>query len=497
MHRCIYLALCGILFPVLAGAQGAEYLARQALEGNVARLSDPLHDDSLARDAAALMAGLGLTLAAPINPEPAGQAFEPGTGAVIELVDIRLLLTRIAVQAGAQDHTALIRAQGDRDHDVILLRGGLVELRDLLTLAQGTPAEAFLSQTAEGLVLTRPLAIWDDAGLALGAGDTVVLDRPSGSFVANLGRIAVAGGTIRGSAAANGPEPAFRPFVLTAGQGSFTALGARFSTLGFDASAVFGGIAVVNSGLVETRLPSFIRDSTISDVASVALVGTRGSSVAGNRIIGSAGTAVLLSHATDVLVTDNRFSDLTGASGIRVTAKSNAIRISGNRLTQGARIGILVDGGSGMVTLSGNVVLGSETSGIAVRTADCITVADNLVAMNQGTGISLTDTDISTVGANAILFNHGSGILLRDQASSATVRVAGNVFAGNRDGLRGATAGLVELDGNNLDGQLPRIFAGDLAPLAVDWLRHRRDPVPAAQPVAAPVPAACDHGGNG
>jgi len=495
MHRFILWALFGILFPVLADAQGADFLARQELEGRVTRLLDPQHDDSLARDAVALMVGLGLTLAAPIKPDPAVGTFEPKAGAVIELVDIRLLLTRIAVQAGAQDHAALIRAQGDRDHDVILLRGGFVTLSDLIGLAKGTSAEAFLSQTADGLVLTRPLAIWDDAGLALAAEDTLVLARPSSSFVAGLGRMMVAGGAIRGSAGANREEPAFRPFVLTAGQGSFTALGGRFSALGFDASAVFGGLAVVNSGLVETRLPSFIRYSTISDVASVAMVGTRGSVLAGNRIIGSAGTAVLLSHATDALVTDNRFSGLTGAHAIRVTAKSLAIRISENLLSPGSRIGILVDGDSSLITLSGNVVLGSESSGIAFRTADCITVADNLVAMNQGTGVSLTATDASTVGANAILFNHGSGILLRDQGALASVRVSGNVIAGNREGLRGATAGRVELDGNQLDGQLPRIFAVDLALLAVDWLRHRRDPLPVVQ--SGPASASCKLGGNG
>lgn len=495
MHRRILGALCGILFPVLAGAQGADFLARQELEGRVARLSDPQGEDSLARDAAALMAGLGLTLAAPIEPDLTGQTFKPGPGAVVELVDIRLLLAQIAVQAGAKDHAALIRAQGDRDHDVILLRGGLIELDDLVALAQGTKAEPFLAQTAEGLVLTRPFAIWDDAGLLLSAGDTLVLDRPSGSFIANLGQLDVNGGSIRGSAGANGAEAAFRPFVLTAGQGSFVALNARFSSLGFDASAVFGGLAVVSSGLVATPQPSFILDSTISDVASVAMVGIIGTVISGNRILGSAGTAVLLSHATDAVIAGNRFTDRTGTRAIRITAESSDILISGNLFSQGPGIGILIDGGGGEVTLSGNVVLGSGTSGIDVRAANCVIIEGNLVAMSAGTGINISDTENSMVSANAILFNHGSGVLLRDQARSAKAWVLDNVIAGNRDGLRGATAGQVELDGNQLDGQLPRVFAGDLAPLAVDWLRHRRDPEPQLQPAAALE--LCEQGGNG
>ena len=499
MHRHILGALCGILIPVLACAQAAEFLAREELEGRVARLSGPQAEETLGRDAAALMTGLGLTLAAPIEPDAEGQAFKPNAKAVVELVDIRLLLTRIAVQAGAKDHAALIRAQGDRDHDVILLRGGLIELHDLLALAKGTAAAPFLSQTAEGIVLTRPLAIWDDAGLALSSGDTLVLDRQSGSFIANLGQLAVTGGAIRGSAGVNGAEAAFRPFVLTAGQGSFTAQGARFSTLGFDPSVIFGGLAVVSSGLIATRLPSFIMDSTISDVASIAIVGTTSTAISGNRIIGSAGSAVLLSHATSAVVSGNRFTGRTGTRAIRVTAISSGVMISGNLLSQGPGIGVLIDGGSDGVALSGNVVLGSGTSGIEVRASECVIIEGNLVAMNEGTGININDTRVGIVSANAILFNRGSGVLLRDQAVSAMALVSDNVIAGNRDGLRGATAGRVELSGNKLDGQLPRVFAGDLAPLAVDWLRHRRNPEPAFQPATQPAAglAPCEHGGNG
>lgn len=495
MLRLMLGAICGIVLPVIAGAQGADFLARQDLADRLAAMSDPLRRDSLARDAAALMTDLGLTLTTPVIPHPPDSAFTPGTGAVVEMVDIRLLLTRIAVQAGAQDHAGLIRAQGDREHDVILLRGGLTRLDELTALAQGTLAAPFMTQTDAGLVLTRPLAIWEDSGLVLSAGDTLILDRPSGSFVANLGRLVVRGGTIRGNSEPNSIESDFRPFVLTAGQGSFAALDARFSRLGNTASAIFGGVAVVNSGLVKTPLPSTIRDSSFSDVGSVALVGTSGSMVAGNRFSESSGTAVLVSGGIDAVVAGNRFQDRTGTRAIRVTSQSFDVLVSGNLLSQGPGIGILIDQGSGRVTLSGNVILGSKNTGIAVRAADCVIVTGNLVALSAGSGISITDSQDASLGANGILFNLGSGVLVRDQTGSAVVRLTANLLAGNREGLRGATAGRLDLTGNQMDGQLPRIFAGDLAPLTVDWLRHRHDPAPDPRPAADL--ARCRGGGNG
>ncbi|MDT8857109.1 NosD domain-containing protein [Paracoccaceae bacterium Fryx2] len=489
------LLLCGgVLLPAGAGAQQADYLARQRIEAAVARLSDPLAAGTLADDAASVMAGVGLAWNAAAAPAAAAKAFVPDTRAVIELVDIRLLLTQIAIQTGARDHLALVRAQGARDHDVILLRGGFATLADLPALSKGTPAQDFVTVTPDGIVLSRPLAIWTDAGLTLGPADQLILDRPSGSFVANLGWLDVQGGAIIGTDGPNAAEPAFRPFVLTAGQGGFTASDATLQALGFGASDVFGGMAVANNGLVAPLFSSAITDSALIDVATLGLIGTTGAVVSGNHIAAATGTAILISHARETVVAANRLTALSGSQAIRVTAGSADVRISGNLLSGTARTGILVDRDSRAVSVTGNLVAGSQTTGIGVEKARCVTITGNLVAGNGGTGITLTDTDDTTATGNAILFNRGSGVLVRDQAAAAQVWLTGNVLAGNRDGLRGATPGDVAVEGNDLDGQMPRVFAGDLAPLTVDWLRSRRDAVVS---IPAPSPAPCDFQGNG
>ncbi len=379
---------------------------------------------------------------------------------------------------------------------MILLRGGFVSAADLLAAAKGTPAEAFVTATPNGIVLSRPLAIWSDAGLTLGEGERLVLNRSDGSFVANLGWLDMEGGAIIGTFDENRHEAAFRPFVVSAGQGSMTARGASFSALGFGTSPVFGGVAVVNNGLKPALVASHLKDSSLADVTTVAMISTTGATLAGNLVKGSTGTAILVSHGVDTTVARNRLTELAGPQGVRVTAMSDGVQVAGNLLSGAARTGILMDSDSTDVTVAGNLVAGSLTTGIGVDSATCVTVADNLVTGNGGSGISLRDTDRTVSQGNAILFNEGSGVLLRDQTATAEVHVIGNTFIGNRSGLRGATPGNATIRGNALEGQMPRVFAGDLATLTVEWLRDQRKGT-APTPARTPTPLCAAPQGDG
>ena len=478
------------MLPLAAVAQPMEYAARQEFQQSVASLAAMQTDDALSRSVSTLMRDLGLPSGVTPMPIPEPIAFTADGAAVIELVDIRLLLAQVAVQSGARDHIALVRAQGAREHDVILMRAGFATMDDLFQLSRGTLAQDFITQTAEGVVLTRPLAIWADAGLSLGEADRLILDRPSGSFVANLGWLNLSGGTIVGTDGPNTAEPNFRPFVLTAGQGAFTADGATFRALGFGEAAVFGGIAVVNNGLSPPRLTSSLTNSTLADVSGVGLLGTTGGRLIANSLTGSAGTAILISQAQASVVANNRLAGLTGPQAIRVTAGASDVTISGNLVSGAPRTGILIDRDSRNINIIGNFVQGSLATAIAVDSATCIAVAANLIATNGGAGVTLSDTDATTINANAILFNRGAGVLVRDQGQAAQVGVASNVFVGNREGLRGATPGRVALQDNDFEGQMPRVFAGDFAPQMVDWLRQRSAAFPAAA-TATQAFAAC------
>ncbi len=492
--RMLLLFCLALAAPTMSRAEPMRYEESQRIEATVAAVTEAETPEARGRAAASVMAGFGLKLPSSDLVPDAPSGFQRQPGAVIEMVNIRLLLAQIAVQSGARDHQALVRAQGDRVHDVILLRGGFVSAGDLVALARDSAARDFVAESAEGIVLLRPLVIWSDAGLSLGAGTTLALDRQSGSFLANFGWLDLDAASILGSDAASTAEPAFRPFVLTAGRGRMTARGASFQSLGFGASPVFGGVSVVNNGLHVPDLPSVLAGSRLDDVTTLAFIGTTGASVTGTTVTAASGTALLVSRATEMVVAANRIDNggrdaQSGGQGIRVTAGSRQVEVAGNHLTGITRTGIAIDDGSEGVSVTGNVLAGGKTTGIAVRRAGCVQIAGNLIAQNGGSAISLTRTADAEVGQNALLFNQGSGVLIRDQDRDARVRVTGNVLVGNAEGFRGATPGNPDIAGNNLDGQFARVFAGDLAHLTAGWLRGSKDA--SLQPVRSDA-MACD-----
>ncbi|WP_431298980.1 right-handed parallel beta-helix repeat-containing protein [Tabrizicola sp. BL-A-41-H6] len=482
-RRLALLCCIALGAPLPLRAEAMSFADRQRIEARVEALAESGGSPGAA---GRIMTDLGLSLAQPDAAPPASAGFAREAGGVIEMVDIRLLLTQIAVQSGARDHQALVRAQGDREHDVILLRGGFLSLDELVDLAKGSAAQDFVTRSGDTVVLSRPLAIWSDAGLHLGADDRLTLDRPNGSFVANFGWLDLAGGSVTGSDASNPAEPGFRPFVMTAGQGRMTAVDASFQHLGFGDAPVFGGVSVVNTGLQVPKAVSFVATSRLEDVGTLAFVGTTGADVAANAISGASGTAILLSRAAESRIRANRIGPSAEGQGIRVSAGSRGVTLSGNRLSGLARTGIAIDQDSRDVTVAGNTITAGRTTGIALRQASCVTITGNLIALNDGSGVTLGDTGGISVSDNAVLFNEGSGFLVRDQDGDAAVGLTGNVLIGNAAGFRGATPGRPTIAGNNLDGQMPRVFAGDLSHLTVGWLQSRQGGAPVPVPATTP-----------
>ncbi|WP_322894166.1 MULTISPECIES: NosD domain-containing protein [unclassified Yoonia] len=480
----LWVVLC---VPLSVQSQPMDYAARAQMAAAVADLSAAQMPQTRADAAAAVLDQIGMGWPDLPLHDVAATEFVRTADAVIEMVDIRLILAQIAVQSGARDHVLLTQAQGAGPHDVILLRGGFVGLADLFALSRDTLAADVVIATDAGLVLTRPLAIWSDAGLQLGPEDRLTLARDQGSFIVNLGRLDVIGGTVTGSAAPNLAAPDYRPFMLTAGQGSLTAIDAAFAHLGFGAVPSFGGVAVVNSGLGAAQSASFIVQSQFSDVTSLALIGTSGGSVLGNQITGATGPAISIAGARQSIVAKNILSQLSGPQGIRVSANASDVQIIGNSIAGQPHIGMLIDGGSDTIRISGNLLLGASSTGLAVDDVSCLLVADNLIAANGGAGVSLRKIDAADLRGNAILFNAGAGLMLRDQSMTAQVQVMDNAMIGNREGLRGATPGAPFIAGNDLQGQMPRVFTGDLSGQMLPWLRAQA----AAQPVVAARPVAC------
>jgi poly(beta-D-mannuronate) C5 epimerase len=422
---------------------------------------------------------------------PATQpSFVTGGDPVIELIDIRLLLAQIAVQTGAKDHLALARAQNAGVHQVILLRGGRVTLTELHSLISASSSADYVSSGPQGVMLTRALVLWPDAGLTLSAGESLILSQADGSFLANLGWLDIRGASVSGSLDVNTNEPGFRPFVLTAGRGSLTVSDAQFTHLGFGDTPRFGGVSVDNSGLQPPQIPTSIITSAFDDVKVLALLSTRNATAMANTL---SGAGIVIARSTNANVAGNLINGAT-TSAIRITSGSVETLVADN-IIFGATVGISADQASQRITLSGNVLAGQSSSGIRMDKVGCVKVSGNLAVLGLGSGISLSSTGRVAIAGNAILDNLGPGILLRGQGNKASVHVSGNRFSGNREGLRGATAGELTLTDNDLEGQLPRLFAGDLSPRTIAWLEDRRSQGP-ARLLADLAPVCLNEGNN-
>ena len=151
--------------------------------------------------------------------------------------------------------------------------------------------------------------------MTLSSGENLILSRADGSFLANLGWLNIQGAAVRGSATTNLGAPAFRPFVLTAGQGSLTATDASFAHLGFGDAPRFGGVSVDNSGLRPPQTPPVIARSAFDDVKTIALISTRFATVSANTVTQG---SLVISHSHNAFVAGN-FVNGAETAALRIT----------------------------------------------------------------------------------------------------------------------------------------------------------------------------------
>ncbi len=221
-------------------------------------------------------------------PLPARSAPAPAAGpAVVDVSDLRAVLTQLAILAGANDHLLLLQAQS-ADTAVVLRQG----TADLAALAAAAPA-ALQPDGQGGWRATRPLVVWQGATLRLGATDRLSLSTEDGAFLLVFGQLQVDGASLARIRPANPRSPAFRPFLLAAGSAELHITRAHFSALGMDRAGLFGGVTLFASGLFPPATPPFIGDSRFDGVAQVSLRQTRGAVVAGNRFAAGGGLQIV------------------------------------------------------------------------------------------------------------------------------------------------------------------------------------------------------------
>ncbi|MGB8812820.1 MAG: right-handed parallel beta-helix repeat-containing protein [Paracoccaceae bacterium] len=389
------------------------------------------------------------TLPGTLPPFPAGHPAQVTSG------DLQIALTQLAIHTGANGQLLLVQAQAGKK-DAIFLREGHSTLAEVAAAA----ADNALTLQGDTWHLTRPLVVWADAGLMLQPGDQLEIDRASGAFLLAFGRLDLMGADVSAGGDANTAAADFAPFVLVTGQGSLVAQNMQFSALGFGGSDMFGGIAVVGRGLFQPAFPPVLINNHFTDIGRVALVGTKNALFSGNLIDAPRSGGVSIVGGTGLSLVGNTVRASRSGSAIRL-ADVKDTTVAGNLVAGSAQNGLTVEGISRDLTLADNVIVANGGTGVAITRSDCIAAHGNIIGNNGAAGMRLRASGSYHLTQNALLLNHTAGLDVQRQKPGTSGHVQANVFAGNREGMRGANIGEVLLSDNRLDAQLPRLFGGE------------------------------------
>jgi poly(beta-D-mannuronate) C5 epimerase len=440
----------------LGTAIAADYARTLSFEQTVAELAGLTAAGSSAREVLEAASPLGLSVET--APPPLEWPTLGGIG--VSLVPIDLVLSQLALQAGANYHVALRQAQARPE--VLMVEAGVASLAMVAEAAAAAGFGEVLEETPDGWVAHVPIAVWNGATLFLQPGETLLLDREAGAFLLASGTLMARDAEVRSTGGANPRLGDFNPFVVVALSGTALIEGSRFADLGYGRFAPLTGVTLVEGGFFRDGAPSVVRDSRFENVRTLALVGASDAVVAGNSFTGSAGPALLFSGGENLSASGNVVLAGPGAHGIKVTAGAQDVTLEGNLVSGAGLNGIFADAGAADLVITGNIVAGAERSGISVASADCVTVSGNLLLQNAQSGLAVSDSAGLSVAANRFYDNGNAGISVTRQPDYGRIEIAANELDGNRVGVKGSTTAELRFVANDFSGQAPRLFDGEL-----------------------------------
>ena len=439
------------------GATGADYARTLSFEKTVAELSAMAKAGSPASDVLAAATPLGFT---PSTGKTTGLDWPALAPTSVSLVPIDLVLSQLALQAGANYHVALRQAQARPE--VLMVESGVASLAMVAEAAEQAGFGELFEKTPDGYVAHVALAVWSGASLFLQPGETLLLDRQAGAFLLTSGTLLANGGEVRSTGAANARLNDFNPFVVIALSGTAMIEGSHFADLGYGLFPPLTGVTLVEGGFFRDGVPSVVRDSRFDNVRSVALLGASDAVISGNTFTGSSGPALLFSGGTHLTADRNVVLAGPAAHGIKVTAGARGISVTGNFVADAGLNGVFADAGASDLTVTGNIIAGARRSGVSVASADCVTVSDNLLLQNAQSGLAVSDSAGLNIAANRLYDNGNAGISVTRQPDYGRIEIASNELDGNRVGVKGSTTAQLRFSANNFSGQAPRLFDGEL-----------------------------------
>ncbi|WP_421424549.1 right-handed parallel beta-helix repeat-containing protein [Agrobacterium rosae] len=365
----------------------------------------------------------------------------------------------IATVGASQGLFAELEKHINPDTTAIVIESGTFSLTELAAAAAGKKLEGILQNRGDAFQITAPLVIWKGAELRIGKGEQLLLDGTKSALIINAGTLVVTDASIDASASSQAGNR-FRPFILTVAEGGATIKSSHISNLGFGSFAEASGLSFLGRGFSLSTPNIQITDNTISNLVSLSFIKANGSVIRDNRLTDMRSSGIVVQSASNVTVLHNSMAS-SKSHGIRVTSRSQQVKLQYNDVTSSQGHGIFVDDGSVLVNVRDNHVEKSELSGIVIKGSGCSTVSDNLTESNKLSGIRAEGNLSVEISRNSIRKNH-DGISLEEQAGAVT-DIQDNVFSRNAIGIRSDGHGNLRLLANNFSAQWPRLFAGAMA----------------------------------
>ncbi|WP_406736533.1 right-handed parallel beta-helix repeat-containing protein [Thioclava sp. GXIMD4215] len=428
-------------------------------------------------------------------PAPPVALQRPSAKAELSEGSLNTALTWLAVMAGPSNFAPLVAARAGED-TAIYITGGTA---DLATLAKaGLPG---LYAVEDGVVVERPLVLWNDAALRMAPGETLYLSRAAGAFVLAFGTLELQGATIASTRPVNPHLASYEPFVTVAGQGvllaehaAFIGLGAQGSTNGTGSVGTTGmgaiaGLSISSGLLYHAEETSRISESQFLDVAELRVEGVDGFSLTDSQFEGRTREGVVLRNLAKAEIRNVAFRTTGSASALELAGLRQS-RIEQNSFAAGSG-GILVSGGSQALRLRQNMLLKPLATGLEIRDSRCVLIEQNLVVGAGTTALRLNHADAVTIHQNGFLQARTAAVELVDMAAGG-LSLSDNLIAHNREGLRGDRPARLHLQGNRLAAQFPRLMSGPVASQQPAWLAAQKAhtalslTTPTAAPSVAP-----------
>jgi hypothetical protein len=418
--------------------------------------------DAIALDPGAARAALGLdAAAAPVAP-PMAVVGQPSLPLQSEVSDLRVVLTQLAILAGANDHLLLLEAQAS-PQALVVISGAA----DLDTLAQLHP-DSLVPDGSGGWRLLRPLVVWQGAALTLDQGHSLALSTADGAFLLVFGHLRVAGATVTATADVNPRRADFRPFLLAAGSAVLSLQDATVSDVGMSRRGLFGGVTQVTTGLALPEAPPHIRDSTFRNVGRLSLRQTMDAVVAGNRFTGGGGIEVV--GGAGLAILDNLLQDTNGSFAVRLSGGVTDSILSDLTIVGPKGTGLSVGGLARRIVVADTLVDGAGGDGVSIERASCMQLTGLAVLRGQSVGLRLRASGLIEVSGSAVLGNRTTGIAIEAQPSASPLAFSDLALARNAVGIRGTGTTDVSLRDLAVHDQRPRLFDGDLAPFTAGFL---------------------------